>query len=410
MAVNMLTSTAMQRSANGIPAIVLTTLVLAGPTVRGGTLILFEKPYGRGEATTDRFTIEDLEASFILRALSTGAFVVKLNDEVIAQWEAEGGSPRESEKEVRLSKENTLEVTTGCNSSVKVTILAKNNQPFRVTILSPPDGAVLDEYVSPVTIAVNDFFYIKHDDYHGENPANVSCLDDVEHEPRLQGITCRVSLRTGRNTVRVAVRHHAGQKATAEVSVIVAAPRRWALEPVDESHLDASFLAFRKRLARAIKVRDNKFVTSRLVTPDQEVEEQHWQYLEAALRLGVTRRWGRDFEGPSLYTRFPEETFWVYSFTHVAVAGRNVALRAKPSLSAPVLTRLSYEVVAPVGVRLPEGESEDADLKGWRIVETPTGLWGFVHEKYIWDPCSGSVLFAKEGRRWTIQIQFESCD
>lgn len=81
------------------------------------------------------------------------------------------------------------------------------------------------------------------------------------------------------------------------------------------------------------------------------------------------------------------------------IAGQDVAVRARPSIDAQVITRLSYDLV-------PAHEVGRADQSGrsltWDRVALSDGRVGWVESSYIWSYNQRHVCFSEVGGKWMI--------
>jgi hypothetical protein len=190
------------------------------------------------------------------------------------------------------------------------------------------------------------------------------------------------------------------------------------LYPLDESNLDPSFVDFRTKLAEAIQRRDLEFVLKiahpeiTLGSPEDfpnpqdslkkmfgpaKYETDMWRELRDMISLGAVRTYGK-FCAPYLYTRFPEE---LDPFEYLVITEENVRVRAEPKSTAPVVARLSYDIVK----RRWQGysavyESINGEEYPWWRIETPSGRIGYVWGRYARSPLDYEVCFEKVNGRW----------
>jgi hypothetical protein len=190
------------------------------------------------------------------------------------------------------------------------------------------------------------------------------------------------------------------------------------VRPVDEAKKDASFLAFRTKLIDAARRRDAKYVLS-IVDPNIRVSfgledgikdfkkmwkienpnSKFWdEFLLVLTNGGKFTREGRntDFSAPYTFMNFPDD---LDSFDYKAIFGNNVNLRARPDLSAQVVTQLSYNVVKVDY----ENSVEDKNSEGeylWLKVETLGGKKGFVKSEFVRGPVDYRAIFEKKSGRW----------
>lgn len=195
-----------------------------------------------------------------------------------------------------------------------------------------------------------------------------------------------------------------------------AAARAEKLLPVDEAKKDPSFHAFRRELVAALRRGDRVFVLG-VVDPKitasfgghEGIEgfKKYWDLdrpgpegwnrlrdtLLTILDLGGSFQ-GDGFCAPYVFSRWPDDRD---AFEYSAVIGRGVALRSGPSLSAPVLTRLTYDLV-----KVP---SRGADGDGaWVKVIAPSGKPGYVSGRYLRSPIDYRACFKKAGGKWRMTV------
>ena len=191
------------------------------------------------------------------------------------------------------------------------------------------------------------------------------------------------------------------------------------LFPVDEAKKDASFYAFRERLLRAVRGRDERFILS-ILDPNIELSfgghrgikdfkemwltknsrEDLWAELNAVLSLGgafVTSGGGKRFCAPYTFTNFPDD---VDAFEYAAIIGNNVRVRARPSLSAPIISTLSYDIVRADFYYDPNDPREEKDTPGWVKITTPGGKQGYVAAKFIRNAVDYRACFRKVKGSW----------
>ncbi|MBK7708224.1 MAG: SH3 domain-containing protein [Acidobacteria bacterium] len=184
------------------------------------------------------------------------------------------------------------------------------------------------------------------------------------------------------------------------------------VKPLDDGGKDASLVAFRTKLIAATKKRDTKFILSildpKIVSSfggDEGVADfkRYWKISTAksefwATFLPVITNGGEFmaddrslFCAPYLFTSFPDD---LDSFLYLAIFGNNVNLRSAPSLKAPVIAQLSYNVVEPV-------EQADRTAKSdWIEIRTLGGKKGFVKSEFVRSPIDYRACFAKKGGKW----------
>lgn len=190
------------------------------------------------------------------------------------------------------------------------------------------------------------------------------------------------------------------------------------LHPVDEGAKDPSFNNFRGQLRSAIKRRDIKFILNRL-DPNIEVSfgdcgsgikcfKQIWQpekpnsdlwnTLSQVIELGGTfenNESGRLFCAPYVFTKFPskvegKEIQGVPEYS--VITGKDVNVRSRPSLKAPVVAKLSYNIV--------KTSFEESSNNNWVKVLTPTP--GYVSRQLIRHPIDYRACFKINKGKWVM--------
>ncbi len=170
------------------------------------------------------------------------------------------------------------------------------------------------------------------------------------------------------------------------------------LYPIDESHLDPSFAEFKTRLLEAVERRDLDFLLS-IVHPKIYLgyergspetlkrvwEARDWQELRHMLSLGAVRS-SYGFCAPYVSTKFPDE---LDALKSVVITDSDVPVRAEPNSTAPIIDRLSYDIVSHLsrGRGASWDTIEGEEYQWWRI-ETPSGQTGYVWGKYARRPMS----------------------
>jgi hypothetical protein len=198
---------------------------------------------------------------------------------------------------------------------------------------------------------------------------------------------------------------------------IAAQERR--LLPVDEGRQDRSFLSFRGRLLEAVKRRESKSIIAALDTkilnsfggnggieefvknwkPD-DPDSRLWDEMFEVLSLGgtFTDKSRREFCAPYVFTRFPDD---LDPFEYSAIIGDNVSVLAEPHDSAPIIGRLSYNIVKFDY----EGSVADKNIENgfsWVKIVTPDGRPGYVSGKQIRNPGDYRICFKRQRGVWKI--------
>lgn len=189
------------------------------------------------------------------------------------------------------------------------------------------------------------------------------------------------------------------------------------LYPRDEARKDPSFFAFRRRLQEIVRKKDREALR-RLLDPKIEVDfgggqgiaafEEHWNLRSGRSKLWATladvlshggefygRGTGRGFAAPYTSSAFPDE---LDPFDHLCVVGARVALRARPEERAPVVARLTYEIV-----RLdPASRNAYAEHAPWIGVTVPGGRSGYLPRRLVRSPIDYRALFEKRRGQWRL--------
>ncbi len=180
------------------------------------------------------------------------------------------------------------------------------------------------------------------------------------------------------------------------------------LRPIDQA-ADCGFTAFREPLRTSIADRDASALLAavdlniRISFGDvngREAFERHWKPADASsevwkeldriLALGGTCQGDDNFVAPYVYAAWPED---VDSFTHAAITGRGVRLRAEADARGRLITSLDYAIVRiadPASRRTP-----------WTAVTTPRGR-GFVASEFVRSPIDYRAFFHRRGATWTL--------
>jgi hypothetical protein len=125
-----------------------------------------------------------------------------------------------------------------------------------------------------------------------------------------------------------------------------------------------------------------------------------WLDMRDALQLGMARRHGeQDVCAPYVFAGLQdlEEDRPV-----VAITGRQVAVRAQPALSAPILERLTYDVVAMRQDPNPFASDNDDSPYHWWAIVTPTGNAGWVYSQYAKSPVGFRVCVTNVRDEWKV--------
>jgi len=192
------------------------------------------------------------------------------------------------------------------------------------------------------------------------------------------------------------------------------------LLPVDEAAKDPSFFAFRQKLVEAARKHDLDFVLSTLdpnivnsfggsegvegfkaIWELDKPQTKLWDTLTLALTLGGSLNVSEQetsFWAPYVFSRWPND---VDSFEFGAILATSVRVRSRPSLDAPVIATLSYDIVKFADQSwVPAGE---AGPDAWVKIITPAGREGFVSSRYVRSPIDYRIGFIKKNDKWVIK-------
>lgn len=184
------------------------------------------------------------------------------------------------------------------------------------------------------------------------------------------------------------------------------------LPPVDEAVRQPGFFSFRAQLMKTVAARDTQALLS-IVSPhvrssfggDDGIDEfrrswaldsagsRFWQEMAAVLALGGSFQGPHRFVAPYTYSEWPVTED---AFTHVAVIGSNVNVRAEPRLGAAVIGSASFETLRSLE---PGGETGN-----WTHVMLPDGRAGYIANRYIRSPVDYRAIFEKEYGRWWLTV------
>jgi hypothetical protein len=125
-----------------------------------------------------------------------------------------------------------------------------------------------------------------------------------------------------------------------------------------------------------------------------------WRELGAVLSLGGTFDDQGAFWAPYVYSRWPEA---LDAFEHAAVIRDGVTVRSRPSSDAPILARLSYDIVK-LGRGEPVVEAHSNGPRTWRAIVTPRGRTGYVQSHLLRSPVAYRARFVKKGGQWRMDL------
>lgn len=187
------------------------------------------------------------------------------------------------------------------------------------------------------------------------------------------------------------------------------------LYPVDDTTRDPAFRSYIGRFRSAVEARNTKALR-KLVDdevfvgpgdddkgwkkftakwrPDDRENPAVWIALSDLLSLGFVREHPSLFLSPYLVWRFPRD---LSTEDHLVVIRDKVALRERPSMSAPSVASLSFDIVR----RLGEAEGVD-ELVHWVRVRTFDGKTGYVNTRDVMSPVMPRAQFGFRRGRWLL--------
>ena len=186
------------------------------------------------------------------------------------------------------------------------------------------------------------------------------------------------------------------------------------LYPVDDTARDSAFRSYVEKLRAAVdkrSIRDlRKLVDKEVVVGPakddkgwerfmarwrpEEADSPLWTALADLLSLGFIREQPHLFLSPYLVWRFPDH---LNMATHLAVVRDKAALRETPSLRAPVVAWLEFDIVRQLG----PVEGGD-DLVQWVRVRTLDEQTGYVNARDVMSPLMPRAQIANMRGRWLL--------
>lgn len=193
------------------------------------------------------------------------------------------------------------------------------------------------------------------------------------------------------------------------------------LTPIDAARDDASLRALRDALLKAADAKDAAqllpLFASQVVidfrtplTPAEVVNEINgyspsdqalfWQDLREAVELGFVR-WGMEVYAPYVIFQLSERA--VSDAVPIGIVAAGVNVRREPSVTAPIVDRLSYDVLeaGPEEPR-PAPPGQFGGQYQWYQIRTPEGELGWVASKYLRFGGDLRFGFKKEHGRWRL--------
>jgi hypothetical protein len=204
------------------------------------------------------------------------------------------------------------------------------------------------------------------------------------------------------------------------VSISAVSAQERFVKPVDEAKKDATFLAFRDRLIKAVDARDSKFIFS-ILDPKIQLSfggdfgvrdfkkywkleaknSEFWPTFSTVIKNGgrfdTQQKRPKLFTAPYLFMEWPDD---VDVFEYSAIFGNNVNLRAKPSMAGGVIAQLSYNIVSVDMDRSAKRTGSD-DIE-WFYVKTLGGKTGYVKSEFVRSSIDMRAGFEKIRGKWTM--------
>lgn len=197
------------------------------------------------------------------------------------------------------------------------------------------------------------------------------------------------------------------------------------LLPLDEADKDPSFVDFRTSLLKAAKEHDSRFVLSivdsqivnesdgergiRAFKDQWKIDEPNsrlWETLTIILSMGGsfrTNEESKEFCAPYVTSEWPKVVARLPKgadpLDYEAIIDKDVPLRSEPNPTAPVVTRMTYDVVK-VNTAASTARSSETGTTVWVNITTLTGQTGYVLDKSIRGPSDYQACFRKVGRNW----------
>ena len=204
----------------------------------------------------------------------------------------------------------------------------------------------------------------------------------------------------------------------------IANAQNMVARPIDEAGNDPSFLAYRTALIQSVKSRDTEAVVAASAndihlsfgghsghndlrdflnvpienladeykTEAPKMRDERWGALLKVLELGGRFQEGA-FTAPYTWTaEVPEQSEAYETFF---VTGSNVLLRTAGKQSAPIKSRLSYNIVY-----IPEWAEDEA----YQNISLPDGTSGFLSVDYLRAQIDYRSIFAKQNGVWEMTV------
>jgi hypothetical protein len=205
------------------------------------------------------------------------------------------------------------------------------------------------------------------------------------------------------------------------------AERRIKLFPVDEGGQNPSFQQFRDDLLDAVRRKNMAFLLGVLHSKvengydvkagvdefkkrwePQKPDSPVWSVLSSALTGGgsFTKRADvTEFCGPYVVSQWPNVIQQLPkgtdSLNFLAIAQENVAVYLEPRLTAPIVAKLSYDVVRAVP-NAQVVDRSDSKFSSWTKIKTPEGNEGYVRDSDVRGPMDYGICLRQINGTWLI--------
>jgi hypothetical protein len=202
---------------------------------------------------------------------------------------------------------------------------------------------------------------------------------------------------------------------------------RIKLFPVDEGGQDPSFQQFRDYLLDAVRRKNTDFLLGVLHSrvengydlkagadefkkrwEPQDPDSPVWSVLSSALTGGgsFTKRADiTEFCGPYVVSQWPsviqQLPTGTDSLKFLAIAREDVAVYLEPRLTAPIVAKLSYDVVRTIPNSQVVDRS-DSKFSSWTKIKTPEGNEGYVSDSDVRGPMDYGICLRKINGTWLI--------
>jgi hypothetical protein len=199
------------------------------------------------------------------------------------------------------------------------------------------------------------------------------------------------------------------------ILIAAASAQERFLKPVDEGPNDASFVAFRARVIKAVAAKDAGFIKS-ILYKDVHVDfgggqgvadflktwknlrpsSEFWKEFGWALAHGGSFSKGegpglKQFWAPYTFSSWPED---LDSFEYAAITGDRVRLRTRPDSASGIASYLDYNIVKP--------KYDNTPAAKWVEVTTLGGQRGFVAAEFVRSPIAYRAGFSKINGKWRL--------